>query len=126
MPNSHLDSIAFQLCGYAVYISLPIMVGEQHFRLDDPRRIDQLLNRHGVGLVAGQESNIDILDVSHLGNVFSVAGNVDSQSVECENIAVVPSLGVELQMAFGGVVGWNSFNCDAPSASSIMSPLDIT
>ena len=53
------------------------MVGEQHLGLDDVGGTNQLLRGHSIGLVARQESDVNVLDFSHLGNVFGVAGNVN-------------------------------------------------
>ena len=46
-----------------MYGRVVIMVGEQHLGLDGLRGIDGLLHCHRVGLVAGQEGDIDILQV---------------------------------------------------------------
>ena len=96
MPNPHLNPIVLQLCRNSTHICLAIMIREQHFWFDRPCCIDELLNRHRIRLVAGEEGDIDVFDAVRLWDVFSVAGNVDSQSVESEDEAVVSSLWVKL------------------------------
>ena len=95
---------------YAAHIGLAVVIREQHFRLDHPRRVDELSDRHGVRLVTGQKSDVNVLDFSHFWNVLGVSGNVDSQPVEGEDEAVIPSLGVELLVSFRGVVSGNSLD----------------
>ena len=67
--------------------------------------LDELLGLHGVGLVAWQEGNVDVFEFCHFGDVLGVAGDVDAQSVDGEQVAVVATFGVELEVAFGGVIG---------------------
>ena len=88
------------------------MVGEQHFRLDDSRCVDTLIDGHRVGLVARQEGDVDILQVGHLGDVLRIAGDVDAQTVEGEDITVVTPLGVELLMVGCRVVGRHGLDGD--------------
>ena len=110
MSNPNLNAVVLQQCRDAAHIRLPVMVGEQHFRLDYLCRIDQLLHRHSVRLVAGEEGNVNVLDVGHFWDVLGVASDIDSQPVEGKDEAVVASLGVELQVTFGGVVGRQCLN----------------
>ena len=72
------------------------MVGEQHFRLDHPCGVDELLGSHGVRLIAREEGDVNVFDFSHFRDVLGVGGDVDSQAIEGEDEAVVPSFGVEL------------------------------
>ena len=88
------------------------MVREQHFRPDHPRCVNKLFDRHGVGLIARHEGDINVFDFGHLRNVFGVACDVDSQSVEGKDEAIIPSLGMELLMSFGSVVGGNGLKGD--------------
>ena len=89
------------------------MIGEEHLRLDDACRLDELVGCHRVGLVARQEGDVDVVDVSHLGNVLRVSGYVDAQAVEVEDVAVVTSFRVELRASLRRVVGRNSLHLDA-------------
>ena len=88
------------------------MVGEEHLRRDGAGSLYQLVDSHRVGLVARQESDVDVLQVGHLRDVLCVASNVDAQSVEGEDIAVVASLWVELGVALGVVIGWHGLDGD--------------
>ena len=88
------------------------MVGEKDLRVYSLRGFGGLLRRHGVGLVAGQEGHVDVLDILHLVDVFGIAGDVDPQSVDGEDVAVVAALGVELLPALGRVVGGNGLDFD--------------
>ena len=110
MPNTHIYSIRFQLRWDACNLCLTKVIWEQHFWLDDSSDVEKLLNCHGVRLVAGQESDINIIDVSHFWDIFGVAGDVNFQSIEGEYETVVTALWVEVLMTFGGVVGRNGLN----------------
>lgn len=112
VSNPYLHAIASQQRRDAAHIRLAIMIREQHLRLDHPCRVDELLDRHGIRLVAGQEGDGDVFDLNHLRDVLGVAGDVYPQAVEGEDEAVVPPLGMELLMAFGGVVGGNGLKGD--------------
>ena len=81
------------------------MVRKQHLRLDHLRSLHQLFGSHRVWLVTGQECNVDILDVSHLRNILSVTGNIDSQAIDGQNISVVTTLGMEHRASLGRVIG---------------------
>ena len=89
-----------------------VMIGEEHLGLDDLGNLDHLVYSHRVGLVAGQEGHVDILDVCHLGDVLGVASNVDAEAVEGEDIAVVTTLRVILLMSGCGVIGWHRLDGD--------------
>ena len=78
VPNAHIDTLILKLRGYAFYVGLAIMVGKQYLWLHYFCSVNQLLGSHCVWLVAGQEGNVDVFDVFHFGNVFSIAGNVNS------------------------------------------------
>ena len=88
------------------------MVGEEDLRLNDPCSVDTLIDGHRVGLVTGQEGNVDILQVGHLGDILRIASDVDAQTVEGEDIAVVASLGVELLMVGRGIIGRHGLDGD--------------
>ena len=71
--------------------------------------MSQLTGGHRVGLVAGQEGDVDVLHGSHLRYVLGVACNIDAETVEGEDVAVVAPLGMELQVPISDVVGRNGF-----------------
>ena len=112
MSDSYFDSFRFEERRNAADIRFAIVIREQHFWLDSPSSVDKLFDCHGVGLVARQEGNIDVLDVCHFGDILSVACDVDPQTVKSEDEAVIPSLGMEVLVAFRGVVGRNGFDGD--------------
>ena len=82
MPYSGLNSVVLQQCWNAAYFGLAVMVREQYFGLDGFCHLDELIDGHGVRLVAGQEGDVDVMDVGHFRDVFGVAGDVDPQSIE--------------------------------------------
>ena len=88
------------------------MVGVEHTWFDAFGGIHQLLWSHGVGLVAGQESNVDLAHLVHLGDVLSIASHIDTQVVEGQDKTVVAAFGVELFTTGSGVVGGNSLYLD--------------
>ena len=83
------------------------MIREEHFRTDDFGNFDHLLRRHRVWLIARQESDVDVLDICHLRNIFRVAGNVNPQPIDIQDITIVTSFGMELPMSVGSVVRRN-------------------
>ena len=88
------------------------MIWEQHFWLDHSSRIDELIDRHGVGLVAWQKCNVDIFQPSHFRDILGICGNVDPQAIERLDKAIVPSFRVKLQMSFCGIVCRNGLYRD--------------
>lgn len=88
------------------------MVGEKHLRLDDLRCIHQLVDSHRVRLVTGQKGDVDVLDVGHLRNVLCVTGDIDTQTVEREDISIVTTLRMELCVAFRIIVCRHGFDLD--------------
>ena len=82
MTYSHIDTCSFKLSRYRTQISLSVVIREQHFWLDHLSCTHQLLRRHRIRLVARQESNVDILDLRHLGNILGIASNIDTQAID--------------------------------------------
>ena len=76
------------------------MVGDEDLGAEGEGGGGGLFGRHGVGEVAGEEGEVDIAEGGHLGDVFGVAGDVDAEAAEGEDVAVVAALGVEFE-AFG-------------------------
>ena len=113
MSDSHVDAVILQRGGEGGHVRLSVVIGEEHLRLDDACRLDELVGCHRVGLVARQEGDVDVVDVSHLGDVLRVSGDVDAQAVEVEDVAVVTSFRVELRASLRCVVGRNSLHFDA-------------
>jgi predicted DNA-binding protein (MmcQ/YjbR family) len=60
------------------------MIGEQHLRLYHFCSFDQLLRRHRIRLVARQEGNVDVLDVSHFWNVLRITSDFSVISLKCQ------------------------------------------
>ena len=123
VADADVDAAACELHGDPVDGRVAVVVGEEHLGLDDLRSVDTLFDGHRVGLVAGQESHVDVLDVSHLRDVLCVAGNVDAEAVEGEDIAVVTSFGMELLAAWGGVVGWHRIDEDVGGVFALFAVL---
>ena len=62
MSYSYIDTISFEYARKATYISLSVVIWEDHLGLDDSSCLNQLLGCHCIGLVTRQESYVDILD----------------------------------------------------------------
>ena len=103
--------------------ALVVVVGEEYLGFDDLRCVDHLIDRHRVGLVAGQEGDIDVLQIGHLGDVLSIACDIDAQTVEGEHITVVASLGMEVAIGRGGVIGRHSLDGDVGRVSAYIAVL---
>ena len=91
------------------------MIREQHLRLDHFGRFHQLFRRHCIRLVARQESNVNVPDICHFRNVLCVASNIDSQTIDRQDITVVTAFGVKLRTALSIIVGRNSLHREAIS-----------
>ena len=89
------------------------MIGDEDFRLDELRRFHALVHGHRVRLVHGQEGYVDVFDIRHFRNDFRVAGNVDTQAVKGEHIAVSIAFRMEILSSFGSIVGGDGFQPDA-------------
>ena len=100
VPNLYIDTVTLELRGKATDICLSVVIREQHLGLDNLRCPNQLLRSHRVGLVAGQKSYVNVPDGFHFRNVLRVPGNIDSQAVDGQDIAVVAPFGMELRMSF--------------------------
>ena len=93
-------------------VSVGEVVRDEDLGLDHLGGMDALVHSHRVGLVDRKESDVNVLDISHLRDVFRVAGNVDAEAVDGEDEAVVTALGVEVRAAFGVIVRGNGVQVD--------------
>ena len=64
-------------------------------------------------MVHREEGNVNVFQVSHLGDILGVAGHVDAEAVDGEDIAVAVALGMEHFAAGGGIVGRDRVHDDA-------------
>ena len=112
MSDSDVDAVTIELSSYSTYIRFTIVIWEQHLGLDGPRCLNQLLRWHRVGLVARQESDVDILDILHLRNVLRITGDIDSQPVNGQYVAIVATFRMELCTTLRGVIGRYGFHLD--------------
>ena len=110
MSDPHVYPLPLQLLGNKADIGLTVVIGKQHPWFDDLGGTDKLLGCHRVGLVAGQEGNVDVLDLLHLGDLFGITRDIDAQAVERQDVAIVAALGVELQVPLGCVVSRYGLN----------------
>ena len=69
VPYSRVYAIALELCRNGTYVSLAVVVGEHYLWLDHLGSLYQLVSCHRIRLVAGQESDVDVLDGLHFRNV---------------------------------------------------------
>ncbi len=89
------------------------MVGVEDAGFHGPDRLDGLVDGHRIGLVDGQERDVDVAQGLHFGSRLRVAGDVDAQAADGQQItAVLAHLGVELEVSVGGVVGGYGFDLD--------------
>ena len=123
VSDADVDAAAEELHADLTHGALVVVIGEEHLGLDDLGSIDHLIDRHRVGLVAGQEGNVDVLQVGHLGDVLGITSDVDAQTVEGEHIAVVTTFGVELLMLGGGVIGRHCLDGDISRVAAYITVL---
>lgn len=62
MSDSNVDAVTFELSWETAHVRLSVVIREHHLGLDSLCGLNQLVWSHGVGLVAGQESDVDVLD----------------------------------------------------------------
>lgn len=89
------------------------MVWDEDFRGESLSGGDALRGGHCIRLIDREEGEVDVLEVSHLWDVFSVSGDVDTQAVEGEDVAVAIAFRVEFLTAEGSVVSGNGVEGDA-------------
>ncbi len=123
VANADVDTATGECHGDLVDGCVVVVVGEEHLGFDDLRGIDTLIYGHGVGLVAGQEGDVDVLQLCHLRDVLGVAGDVDAEAVEGEHVAVVTSFGVELLVFGCRVVGRYCLDDDVGSVFAYVAVL---
>ena len=78
VSDSHVDAVILQQRWCSLDICLPVVIGEEYLGLDCPGSLDELFCCHGVWLVAGHESNVDVFNALHLWDVLRIAGDVDA------------------------------------------------
>ena len=110
MPYSYINVVVGELSRNGGHVGLSVMIGEEHFRLDHSSCVDKLARSHGVWLVAWHEGDVDVADARHLRNVLGVSRDIDSNTVDSEDEAVVTSFWVELGVSLSGVICRHSFN----------------
>ena len=87
------------------------MIGVEDRGTDRLDCIHGLIDRHRVGLIDGQEGDVDAMQGFHFGCIFPVSGDVDACTSDSQDVTAILSFaGVELLTVFGGVVGRNSFD----------------
>ena len=62
MSDSDVDTVTAELSRDATYVCLSVVVGEHHLGLNGSCSLHQLVWCHRVGLIAGQESDVDVFD----------------------------------------------------------------
>ena len=83
------------------------MVRDEDLGLEDLGGMDALVHGHRVGLVDREESDVNILDIGHLRDVFRVTGDIDAEPVDGKDEAVVTALGMEVRASLGVIVSGN-------------------
>jgi len=109
---------AFEGLGEAVDVGcdvgLTVVVGVEDRGAQGLDGLHSLLYRHGVGLVDGEECDVNIAQGAHFGGGLGVAGNVDARAAVRDDVAAVAALaGVELQLVLRSVVGGHGLHTDA-------------
>ena len=120
MSDSDVDAVTFELSWYSTHICLTVVIWEQHLGLDGSRSLNQLFWCHRVGLVAGKECDVDIFDILHLRNVLRITGDIDSQPVNGQYVAIVATFRMELCSTLRGVIGRYCFNLDDTQCSLLI------
>ena len=112
VPDSDVDGRTFEQVSDSLDGRFRVMVREKRLRIYRLCRFGDLFRGHRVRLIAGQERHVDVLQSRHFGNVLRVAGNVDFQPVNGQNVAVIASFGMKLRMPLRRVVGGNGVKLD--------------
>ena len=89
MTDSHVYPFCLELRGQLADIRLAIVIGEEYTRFDDTGSTLELFGGHRIGLVAGQEGDVDVAKFCHFRNIFRVSSDIDAQSIEGEDISLV-------------------------------------
>src|ERR1700730_703082 len=98
-------------------IGSAIVIGDDNIRVERSDRISSLIGWHGVGQIHAHERHVDVLERTHLGDAFGVAGEVEALAAVREDVAIAASLVVK-EFSRGGaalqVVRGDSFNGPVP------------
>ena len=112
VPDPDIYPLSLEQLRKDADVGFSVMIGEQHLGLHHLGSTNQLVGRHREWLVAGHESDVDVLDVGHLWYVFRIASDVNSQAVDGQDKAIVSALGMEILVCLSGVIGWYGFYFD--------------
>ena len=93
-------------------IGLAVVVRDEDLGGDGLGSGDALVHSHRKGLVHREEGDVNVFQVRHLGDVFGVAGDVDAETVDGEDITVAVALGMEHFATGRGVVGRDRIHDD--------------
>ena len=82
VPDSNINTLITKHSRYHAHISLAVVVWKQHLWLYNLRSVYKLLWCHRIRLIAWQESDVNVFNICHFGDVFSVSSNINPQAVE--------------------------------------------
>ena len=86
-----------------------------------------LTHGHGERLVHRQEGHINVLQISHLRDVFGITSHIDTQTVDGEDVPIAIALWVKAHVVWGGVIGRNALQQDVTTEVSALEVLyDVT
>jgi hypothetical protein len=76
-------------------IGSAIVIGDDNLRVERSDRISSLIGWHGVAQIHAHERHVDVLECTHLGDAFGVAGEVEALAAVREDVAIAASLVVK-------------------------------
>jgi hypothetical protein len=91
-------------------VAAAVVVGVNDFWFEFLNSTGGLIDCHGVRKVHADESDVDVFEGAHFGDVLGVAADVDALAAEIENVTIATALGVKLEPFLGEIVHGNGFD----------------
>ena len=113
VEQADFDAGACELFLEHCKIGAVVVIGNHDLGVEGFDRVGRFFGRHGVGEIHADEGDVDVLEGAHFGNVFGVAGEIEADAAEGEDVSVAAAFVVEKfagRRATGEVVGGNGFD----------------
>src|SRR5579863_2749782 len=95
LQETDLDASALQRFLEDGKIGAAVVVGDHDLRMKSFDGVGGFIGRHGVGKVHTDEGDVDVLEGTHFGDAFGIAGEVEALAAVGEDVSVAAAFVVE-------------------------------